>query len=325
MFIQKSLESPGFCIHKLGNDGQVTEDKTSRRPNRFRNRSFLSVLLLGLITFFLNHSLAEENAIEGSETSETIQILFLGNSFTYYNSLDQMVQDMFNVSDFSMKATRNAPGGWRLRQHFLGNIPNDKFKPTPELIQNEQWNFVVLQEQSAGTVNERDEFLEFGEKMNQMIKENCPTTKVLLYQTWGRHFGMFDGYAEDPSQKDVIIAAWETRYNKKANENVIENLRDGIQGGYAALAEKIDATIVPVGKAFDLVGDKINLYCDEGNQVPFHPNQAGTYLAGCVFFKTISGQSPVGLYAKLVQNGKELSFSADDAAFLENVADQIVD
>ena len=49
-----------------------------------------------------------------------------------------------------------------------------------------------------------------------------------------------------------------------------------------------------------------------------------TYLAGCVFYKTITGQSPVGLFERLKEAGKEYQLEPAGAAFLEGIADEVV-
>ena len=288
--------------------------------------AILGALALGAAT--VGSANADDAAAETNENGKTTQILFVGNSYTYFNSLNGVVENMLNVSGVPTQAVRNAPGGWRLRQHFNGEVPkNGKFKPTPEVLKTAAWDYVVLQEQSAGTVNEREEYLDFGAKMVDLARENRAETTVLLYQTWGRCDGMFAGYGADDAKKAETIAAWEKRYNKKADEAVVAALKDGIQGGVAALAEKSGATVVPVGEAFERVKNetKIDLYADEKGQKPHHPNPTGTYLAGCVFFKTITGKSPVGLFAKLTEAGKApKDVDAEDAATLEKIADEVV-
>ena len=282
--------------------------------------SRLFIVALGALAFVL------PTASRAQEAPEPIKILFIGNSFTFYNSLDQTVQDMLNVSDVPASAVRSAPGGWRLRQHFNGETPkNYKGKPTPEVIASEKWNYVALQEQSSGAVDHRAEFLEFGQKLCGMIREKNPETKILLYQTWQRCPGMFEGYGSnaDAATRDVVLESWTKRYGAP-DDATTEALQDGMQGGYAKLAELTGATVAPVGKAFFTVGDRVDLYSDEGDNKPFHPNPRGTYLAGCVFFKTITGKSPVGLYQKLIDAGKEYKLTAEDAAYLEEVADQTV-
>src|SRR5262249_46570037 len=63
-----------------------------------------------------------------------------------------------------------------------------------------------------------------------------------------------------------------------------------------------------------------------------HPNPAGSYLAACVFYATIYGQSPKGLSAHITgtivdhtgkigdAQGELVNLSKEDSAFLQKVA-----
>lgn len=285
----------------------------------------LFVAAVGLAASLVGTAYAED-ADKNVDASKTTRILFIGNSYTYVNSLDEMVDAMMNAAGYPTKAERCVLGGWRLRQHFNGIVPEKypNYVPAPQRIKEQQWDYVVMQEQSCGAVDQRAEFLEFGKKLNDMILENCVATKVLLYQTWGRCDGMFEGYGDDENRKAEVLAAFEKRYSAP-NEATIEALKDGMQGGYVALAKLTGATVAPVGKAFKEVGDKVDLYAAEGAAKPHHPSRAGTYLGACVFFKTITGESPKGMWKKLNDAKKDFKVSEEDAAYLEGVADEIVD
>lgn len=260
------------------------------------------------------------------DTEKTLDILFIGNSFTFFNSLDQTVGNMLTVSGIPTNATCSAPGGWRFRLHYNGEIPEKNYNgaPTPEMIKLRKWDYVVLQEFSSGSVEQYKDFMEYGQKLVDLIHENSPETKIILYQTWERCDGMFEGYGDDEARKDEVIAAWTKRY-KEPSEETVAQLKTGIQGAYDDLQKATDSTLAPVGKAFLTVGDKIDLYGAEGKARPFHPNPCGTYLAGCVFFKTITGKSPVGLWQKLSDAGKDHKVTEEDATYLEKIADKVVE
>ena len=269
-------------------------------------------------------SVNADDPTDKTEDEREIQVLFIGNSYTYFNNLDATVKAMIEVSGRRARVERSTFGGWRLRQHFKGEVPknNPNAIPTPEALKKAQWDYVVLQEQSCGPVDQRAEYLEYGKKMNDLVKENNPATNVLLYQTWGRCDGMFEGYGDDEARKAEVIAAFTKRYSEP-NEATIEALKDGMQGGCARLAKETEAVVVPVGKAFQEVGDKVDLHANEKGQKPHHPSPAGTYLAACLFFKTITGESPVGLWKKLNAEGKDFKVGEEDAAYLERVADNV--
>ena len=286
-------------------------------------KKLISILACCIACFAVAATSRAEDQQE--ESGAPLNILFIGNSFTFYNSLNGTVEDMLNVSGVPATATRSAPGGWRLRQHFNGEIPS-KYQgaPTPDAIRSKKWDVVVLQEQSAGSVDARAEFLEYGKKLVDLIREQNPDVRILLYQTWGRCDGMFEGYGEDDARKAEVLDAWTKRYSAP-DDATVEALKDGIQGGYAKLAELTGARVAPVGKAFFTVGDKLDLYSDEGDKKPFHPNPLGTYLAGCVFYKMIVGQSPVGLYQRLKDAGKKYKLTQAEAEELEKIADQTME
>ena len=101
--------------------------------------AIFGAFLLGAAT--VGTANADGAATQGNENGKTTQILFVGNSYTYFNSLNGVVENMLNVSNVPAKAVRNAPGGWRLRQHFNGEVPkNGKFQPTPEVLKTAPWD-----------------------------------------------------------------------------------------------------------------------------------------------------------------------------------------
>ena len=68
------------------------------------------------------------------------RILFLGNSYTYFNDLPAMVSDLAQYGKQRTVQTRTvAPGGWRLRDHWEKGTAR-------QLLDGEKWEFVVLQE-----------------------------------------------------------------------------------------------------------------------------------------------------------------------------------
>ena len=257
-------------------------------------------------------------------TEKTLNILFIGNSYTFYNSLNKTVGDMLTVSGIPANAERSTPGGWSFKRHFNGETP-EKYNgvPTPEKIKEKKWDYVVLQEQSSGAIDHHDEFMEYGQKLVGLVRENNPETKVILYTTWGRCDGMFEGYGDDEARKEEVVAAWTKRYSAP-DEKTLAQLKTGMYGAYRELQEATGSLLAPVGKAFLAVGDKMDLYSDEGAQKPHHPNPRGSYLAACVFFKTITGKSPVGLWGKLNAAGKDHKVNEEDAAYLGKVADEVV-
>ena len=74
-----------------------------------------------------------------------MRILFLGNSFTYFHDLPDMVAEMLQA-----EVGRNLVGGAYLFQHI---DPADELcTVTHKLLTEEKWDYVVLQDQSQGPI-----------------------------------------------------------------------------------------------------------------------------------------------------------------------------
>ena len=141
-----------------------------------------------------------------------------------------------------------------------------------------------------------DSLIYFGTKMVELAQSSG--AEVYLYMTWSRRW--------DPYMQNEI--------------------RDG----YVKLYKETKATIVPVGLAWERANslrDDIMLYDQDGS----HPSPLGTYLSACVFYKVLTGKSPVGLPNRLTsldQEGEKLYLtiqSPGDAKFCQKVAEEVVE
>jgi hypothetical protein len=113
--------------------------------------------------------------------------------------------------------------------------------------------------------------------------------KTVLYMTWAKHEdGQFITEATRFVQ-DVLLV----RY-------------------YDQSGQAIGARVAPVGRAWEraLRDHTVVLHASDGS----HPTEAGTYLAACVFYATLTGKSPLGL------GDGGLQVDAAQAAFLQQVA-----
>jgi hypothetical protein len=216
------------------------------------------------------------------------ELLFVGNSYTYYNDLDQLVASFATSLPGApiVTASRVASGGYRLPQHasdaatdgtplaaFLGAGPYPA------------WTFVVLQDQSQipgfpESQQERIDSIAAAVELAARAHEHGATT--LLFQTWGRR----DGDASNPDRFPDFVT--------------MNNL---LAEGYAQMEQAIRAAghpvrRVPVGTAFaairdgDLAAGKdpldsaslfFRLYAADGS----HPSLEGSYLAATTFVCTL--------------------------------------
>ena len=102
------------------------------------------------------------------------RILFIGNSFTYYNGgIDKEVQGLAPSSQTSSIAV----GGYTLEDHWNNGA-------AARSIREGSWTFVVLQEQSQRPVIDPQDFSKFSGEFDGVIRASG--AKTVLLMTWER-------------------------------------------------------------------------------------------------------------------------------------------
>jgi len=186
---------------------------------------------------------------------ENDQILFIGNSYTYYNGgIDSHVYELANNKHDSWDIYTDAivQGGATLQDHWNNET-------TREAIQSSDWDFVVLQEQSTRPIDNPDLMLQYAALLDSIIVESGAQT--VFFMTWAREW--------DPS------------------------MIEGLEESYTWVGQQLDATVAPVGLAFESLRNsnpEIQLYAGDGS----HPNNSGTYLSACVFYSIFWNESTEG-------------------------------
>jgi len=196
------------------------------------------------------------DAVVTPSKSKTYKVLFVGNSFTFYNSgVDYHLQQMLNAdkSSDSIAYTiqKIAVSSYTLQDHY-----NDSL--TIRKIRSDKWNTVVLQEQSTRPMTSRDLFLQYATLLDAKIKKDSPST--VLYMTWP----------------------------EKATPGDINSL----SSAYLYVGQKIHAPVVPVGLVWEYVVNtypQLNLYYTDNK----HPGLPGTFLIACTFYYSLFNKNPV--------------------------------
>ncbi len=178
-------------------------------------------------------------------------------------------------------------------------------------IREEKWDVVVLQEQSLMPVVGRERMFKYGQSLHKVIREQGAET--VFYLTWARQHvpkmqagaavASSPGYSK--SMFSLIGGSSKDETDLWCKRN-ITGLEGGLNGSYLGLAKQLDARVAPVGIAWSsaLKADPQRLLHKTDKS---HPNQSGTYLAACVFYATLLGESPVGLPASIRKGDKVLA------------------
>jgi hypothetical protein len=241
---------------------------------------------------------------------ETLKVLWVGNSLTYFNKMPDMVTTaVHEASGVQLISTQSVAGGTDWSFH-LGKSVDERYKnalsPTlPHLQSKGGFDWVVIQNHSMAATSEKYKFQEFGDELIEKIR--ATGAEPLIYCTMSRRAGE-KAYAAGDREK--IIAAYET------------------------LAKRQNAVIAPVGQAWKIAQEKrtdLDLFIKDG----LHPNPVGGYLTACVFYSVFTGRSPVGIDLPLTykfhpntagaDGSTEVTLSDELADFLQQCAQQALD
>ena len=203
-----------------------------------------------------------------TQAQDDASVLFIGNSYTYYNDMPDILSDIAASLGNSVNNVSQTTGG----ATFSGHVGNTN---TFNAINSQIWDYVVLQGQSQepsfpyGQVNTQS--LPYAMQLADSAHATSTCTQVMYYMTWGRENG-------DP-QWDSI--------------NTFDKMNERLRRAYLRFADSSNASVSPVGVAWKYVRDNhpnIDLYTADGS----HPSYAGSYLAACTFYASIFHSSPVG-------------------------------
>jgi hypothetical protein len=225
--------------------------------------------------------------------AQQTDVLFIGNSYTSTNNLPNLFRQIALSLGDTVNTGMEAPGGYTLANHL--------FDPaTQNALSAQQWDYVVLQEQSLiGALPRTETFSDVdAESLAYEIQLSSECAYPVFFMTWG--------YANGHT-----VTSWEY-----PELNTYAGMQQALRANYTHYALENEGYVSPVGWAWKHVRDThpaLALYQADGS----HPSVAGTYLAACVFYSTIFRQSCVGS-----------SFSAtlppETAAILQGIASATV-
>lgn len=211
-------------------------------------------------------------------------ILFLGNSYTFFNRMPAMVKAMADTKGLRPNVHMHAAPAASLQSHWNDDAARKKQEGTA-------WNMVVLQDQSATPIVAPERTMEFGGKWCSQVRSTQGTPVLML--TWGRKGA---SGVPDPQEQKALLHT------------------------YLELARREQAAVAPVGIAWENCLKRypgIALYQADGQ----HPTEEGSYLTACVMYCTLFGKSPLGLPGKLSLKGVRLcSIPTGRARMLQTIA-----
>lgn len=228
-----------------------------------------------------------------------LHLLFLGNSYTFVNELDQVTLGVFQAADpgLDAEAVRLAEAGYTFPMHLAqADGTNGATAWSDALVTGStDWDWVMLQDQSQipGFPADNADYLASVDALaglDAMVA--AKHAQPVLLMTWGRLHGDDanpDRYPDYPTMQALLAEGYE------AYAASIRTPEHGVWVAPAGYAWRhIYEAEVAAGQDPTQPGTLFAaLYQSDGS----HPSPAGTYLAACVVYATITGQDPTGLPA----------------------------
>merc|ERR1711963_355862 len=215
-------------------------------------------------------------------------ILFLGNSYT--SPVCDIVAQLGRAAGYNVNYKCVAPGGQTIKYHSENSLGE---------IANGDWDAVMIQDQSQ--VPSFSEYFVYYQSIVPSrtlvdairAKNNC--TIPVFYETWGKQ----NGDSQNCHNGNLYCS--------------YEGIQTRLTESYHSMAYvNQPARVAPVGTAWTSWSNRNELFAGDGS----HASASGSYLAACVMFQTIWGESPVGNSYRPVGNAEALQQQANDIVSL---------
>ena len=219
-------------------------------------KRFLSLSILFFISL-----LAGCRPTSQPQSDDPLQILFIGNSYTFVNEMPEVFAELAELGDHEVNVTMLAKAGFSLDDHAQD-------PETRKVLDSQSWDYVILQEKSNLPILDKEEMTHGVRQLNELTAGHG--TKTILFMPW--------------AYRDGFPAAELDDY--QAMQSLVANV-------YLAVAAEFELSVAPVGIVWQAALERdpqLDLWSSDGS----HPSPLGSYLAANVFYALIFGQSPVG-------------------------------
>lgn len=205
-------------------------------------------------------------------TAQPIRVLFIGNSYTHYNNMPKILEEMAKSKGMNVDIQMDAKSNHTFEMHAQ----------RPELYQSikkNKWDYVVIQgfsrELAQDTAAIDSLSLPYIKQILDSVYANNSCTNVFMYQTWAYQNGF---------QQDSLPIYWD-----------YQTMSDRVHYGYNYVADKFNLAVVPVGKAWEAICTnypEIKVYQEDLQ----HPTVTGSYLTAACFYAALFRSQPKVTY-----------------------------
>ncbi|MBE6536686.1 MAG: hypothetical protein E7673_01910 [Ruminococcaceae bacterium] len=196
-----------------------------------------------------------------------MRILFIGNSYTFFNDMPKLLEELAKANGKELTADSVTKGG----RHLYSNLnEGDEYAEKIKALSGKyRYDTLFLQEQSFLAIVDYDKFLYGVENLKDIVGAK----KTILYATWGRKTG---------SEKLTELGL------------TSEEMTNELTKAYISAAQKTGAEVSHVGRAFLKISKalpEIDLY----NPDLSHPSYIGSAVAAICHYNALFGEMPKAL------------------------------
>jgi hypothetical protein len=204
-----------------------------------------------------------------SQEKQTIRVLFIGTSITYWNNMPQWVTELSKSMDSvpQIETTDWTKAAARLRDR----LDTTSYWSAITMIRKGGWDKVVLQGHRHEPLDEPDDFFAAAEELAEEARNIGAET--IFFQTYPYAKGYY-AYEKEPC----------------LGGNPTE-MQIRISAAYAKAAEQTGARVARVGDAWLWMlnnNPEIELYSSD----MIHPSVCGSYLTACIFISLLTDRDP---------------------------------
>ena len=194
------------------------------------------------------------------------KVLFLGNSYTYYNGIPSLISDMALRHGKNVVVTQITKGG-----NLLEDYTNSEM--VKETIEAGGFDFVVLQEQSSAPLfqPENTTFPAI-RSLNKLIRKSG--AEPILFMTWAREYA-------DSIRTKMLSGKFYYDVFHSYNE-----AQDSLSNSYLKIGKEIGAKVAPAGLIWKKIHNQhpeLVLWREDHN----HPTETGSVIAAYAIYATI--------------------------------------
>lgn len=256
-------------------------------------------ILLIILTFTIVSCKSQQR-----QTSEKLNVLFIGNSLTYFYDMPQMLQKMLNETNPNIKIDQITNPGQSLSGHLSDIVisrtengisvrkkEEGEITETEIKLKEKKWDIIILQTGTVSVLIPENREIKVSKAVSDIkdLADN-PNCEFILFNTW-------PSKKEYPKQYCYASRTIDKSIEKdKCCSPMIENLEQEIKlinESYSLVAKKNGIKKSDNGTKFYEILTKypeIELYDDDS-----HPNANGSFLNACVFYQMLTNKKATDL------------------------------